>query len=161
MSRWDQMSSPSQAVGSGRLQPSSSNPEYNSSKYHNPKGGAAFNSSTYSATPPAQSSYNVNPLNGTTSLPPSNQFTYTTGNPYTGQTGYTGPMAAERFPRPEGVGRGRGGDFRGRGRWRGRGGMAGPRTPKTEVIKPKPPPALTSLEKTKMENHNMKQVLEV
>jgi len=45
------------------------------------------------------------------------------------------------------------------GRGGGRGGSIGPRVPKAQIIKPKPPPALTSVEKQKIENHNMKQLV--
>merc|ERR1719167_431137 len=45
------------------------------------------------------------------------------------------------------------------GRGGGRGGSIGPRAPKPQIIKPKPPPPLTSLEKQKIENHNMKQLV--
>lgn len=37
--------------------------------------------------------------------------------------------------------------------------MAGPRQPKLPIIKPKPPPPLTSVERSKIENHNMKQLV--
>jgi len=94
---------------------------------------------------------------GTTSLPSSEQFTYQTGNPYAGKTSYVGPgpLTAARFPRPP---RQEGERGRGRG-FRGRGAMAGPRAPRPVVIKPKPPPPLTSVEKGRIENHNMKQLV--
>ena len=168
MSRWDQRALASggmtsypavgSAVGSGRL-------------------GTSYDSANYHRTPTAQPSYSVNPVNGTTSLNPAQQFTYNVGNPYAGKTSYEGPgpgsLSAKRFPKggyqagggAEGGDRGRGRGYQGRGggmgRGRGgggRGGMAGPRAPKPNVIKPKAPPALSSADKALVENHNMKQV---
>jgi hypothetical protein len=139
------------AVGSGRLAAPA----------------AGYDSANYNRTPTAQPSYSVNPINGTTSLNPAQQFTYNVGNPYAGKTSYEGPagpgpLSAKRFPRPDGGDRGRGrgrGGGMGRGRGGGgRGGMVGPRAPKPNVIKPKAPPALSSADKALVENHNMKQV---
>ena len=92
-----------------------------------------------------------------TGTPSNEQFTYQTGNPYAGKTSYVGPgpLTASRFPRPP---RQEGERGRGRG-FRGRGAMAGPRAPRPVVIKPKPPPPLTSVEKGRIENHNMKQLV--
>ena len=152
-------------VGSGRLSaPSYNTATYDSSKY--------AKSSTAGGIPTGTSSnYQVNPVNGTTNLPSSQQFSYNTGNPYASKLSSmpsigTGPLTATRHPRPprtdggRGRGRGRGMDRGGgMGRGGGRGGSIGPRAPKPQIIKPKPPPALTSVEKQKIENHNMKQLV--
>ena len=154
MSRWDVMAPG--AAGSGRL-PSST---YDSSKYSKSSAGGGIPTGT-------ASNYQVNPVNGTTNLPSSQQFSYNTGNPYASKLSTmpsigTGPLTATRHPRPprtegdrgrgRGIGRGRGGGGMGRGG--GRGGSIGPRAPKPQIIKPKPPPPLTSLEKQKIENHS-------
>ena len=123
--------------------------------------GYAGSSSSY--TKPAGSG-----SSGSSQFPSSTQFTYSTGNPYASQLSSlssqypgAGPIGAKKFP-PGAIGlgsefRGRGGRGGGRGRGRGRGGRGGAQQQK--VIKPQPPVPLTSDQKSKIENHNMKQLV--
>ena len=105
-------------------------------------------------------------------FPSATQFTYQTGNPYAGHSNYSSTIGAGAVSaRPHathsssvtyltGAGaRGRGGvrGMRGgRGRGRGRGG---PKQPQPKMIKPKGPPPLTSDQRARVENNNMKQLV--
>jgi len=83
-------------------------------------------------------------------FPSSTQFTYKTGNPYTGLYPGPGPVGSARFPTsgpPRGGLRGRGGRGRGRGK------------PVVRPLKPSKPPPLTSDQRLRIENHNMKQLV--
>lgn len=87
----------------------------------------------------------------TSQFPSSTQFTYSTGNPYASALGSlypgAGTMGAVRLSSPgfpRGGGRGRGGRGRGRGK---------------PVVRPAKPPPLTSDQRLRIDNHNMKQLV--
>ena len=157
-----------QGIGKAYPVPSMSRPTGTSSGYGGGSSSGYSSSSGYGTSSSSgygtssSSGYKPSSSSGSSSqFPSSTQFTYSTGNPYT----YTptlssaypgsGPIGGKKFPPGVGSGgfRGRGG---GRGRGRGGGGRGGQQQKK---VKPPPPVPLSSDQKTKIENHNMKQLV--
>jgi len=120
-------------------------------------GDSGYNSSAYYSK---SSESSVTNKNQTPNFPSSTKFTYSTGNPYgnsSSQSGYPGPgpLSATKFSSSSGIRYDNSG--RGRGSWHGRG--RGVKRPQSTVVKPKAPPPMTSDERLKLDNHNMKQLV--